>query len=122
MKCRTNKKTGDKVSEIGLGTAYMFDDVADGVEALRRAREGGISLFDLGAGHSNTFPLYGEALADVRHDVFYQIQFGAETEGKGFSNSLHRKDHLPTFRMTVTQTGDYVPRVAFSCAEGELLS
>ena len=85
MKYRTNKRTGDKISEIGLGTAYKFDDAADGVRALRMAYEGGVNYFDLGAGHVDTLNLYGEALSDVRHDVMYQIHFGAVYPDGGYA-------------------------------------
>lgn len=88
MQYRINRKTGDRISEIGLGTAYMFDDAPDGVRALRRAYEGGINYFDLGAGHSDIFPLYGEALADVRGNVFYQIHFGAVYPEGGYAWSI----------------------------------
>ena len=79
MKYRTNRKTGDKFSEIGLGTAYLFEAGMDeGVRALERAVEGRINIFDLAAGHGDTYPIFGAALAGVRKDVFYQIHFGAE--------------------------------------------
>ena len=79
MKYRTNRKTGDRFSEIGLGTAYLFEaGMEEGVRALQCAVEGGINIFDLAAGHGDTYPIFGEALADVRKDVFYQIHFGAE--------------------------------------------
>ena len=83
MKYRTNRKTGDRFSEIGLGTAYLFEaGLEEGVRALHRAVEGGVNIFDLAAGHGDTYPIFGEALADVRKQVFYQIHFGAEyTQG-----------------------------------------
>ena len=83
MEYRTNRKTGDSFSEIGLGTAYLFEaGLEEGVRALQRAVEGGINIFDLAAGHGDTYPIFGEALADVRKQVYYQIHFGAEyTQG-----------------------------------------
>ena len=50
----------------------------EGVRALRRAVEGGVNYFDLAAGDGKSFPIYGEALHDVRKDVFFQIHFGAD--------------------------------------------
>ena len=41
MEYRTNRKTGDRFSEIGLGTAYLFEaGMEEGVKALQRAVEG----------------------------------------------------------------------------------
>ena len=63
MKYRINRKTGDRISEIGIGSSYMFGaGMAEAVRALRCAVEGGINYFDLAAGDGTTFPIYGEAL------------------------------------------------------------
>ena len=79
MKYRINRRTGDSISEIGIGSAYMYEAGMDeAVRALRRAVEGGVNFFDLAAGHGDSFPIYGEALHDVRKDIFYQIHFGAD--------------------------------------------
>ncbi|MBQ1476975.1 MAG: aldo/keto reductase [Erysipelotrichaceae bacterium] len=79
MRYRINRKTGDAVSEIGLGSAYIKDaGREEGVRILKRAYEGGINYYDLAAGHGEAFPLYGEAFKDVREKIFYQIHFGAE--------------------------------------------
>lgn len=84
MKYRVNRRTGDRISEIGLGSSYMYNAGMDeAVKALRRAYEGGINYYDLAAGHGDSFPIYGEALHDVRKDIFYQIHFGADyTKGE----------------------------------------
>lgn len=79
MKYRINRKTGDRISEIGLGSAYMPQaEREEAVKALRRAYEGGINYFDLATGNGRSFPIYGEALHDVRKRIFYQIHFGAD--------------------------------------------
>lgn len=79
MKYRINRKTGDSISEIGLGSSYMYEAGMDeAVRALRRAAEGGINYFDLAAGNGRTFPMYGEAFRDIRKDIFFQIHFGAD--------------------------------------------
>ena len=79
MRYRTNQRTGDRISEIGLGSAYLYEAGVDaGVKALRRAVEGGINYFDLAAGDGSSFPIYGEALHDVRNNVMFQIHFGAD--------------------------------------------
>lgn len=79
MEYRVNRKTGDRISEIGIGSSYMFEAGMDeAVRALRRAVEGGINYFDLAAGDGKTFPIYGEALHDLRKGIFFQIHFGAD--------------------------------------------
>ena len=93
MKYRINRKTNDKISEIGLGSSYMYQaGKKEAVKAVRRAYEGGINYFDLAAGHGDTFAIYGEALADVRKNIFYQIHFGADySEGEyGWTMDLDR--------------------------------
>ena len=79
MKYRTNRRTGDRISEIGIGSSYMYSAGMDeAVRALQRAVEGVINYFDLAAGDGATFPIYGEALHDLRKDIFFQIHFGAD--------------------------------------------
>ena len=79
MKYRLNHRTGDSISEIGMGSAYLYEaETEEAVQALRMAYEGGINYFDLAAGHGKAFHLWGEALGDVRKNVLYQIHFGAD--------------------------------------------
>ena len=79
MEYRKNRRTGDLISEIGLGSSYLFEaGMEEGVKALRRAYEGGINYYDLAAGDGSAFPIYGVAFKDVRDKIFYQIHFGAE--------------------------------------------
>jgi len=89
MKYRINRKTGDKISEIGIGSSYMFSaGRKEAVRALHCAVEGGINYFDLAAGDGSTFPIYGEALHEYRKDIFFQIHFGAEYEKGTYGWSL----------------------------------
>ena len=79
MKYRINRRTGDRISEIGLGSAYLCDaDMDEAVRALRAAYDGGINYFDLGAGNGKAFSMWREALGDVRKNVLYQGHFGAD--------------------------------------------
>ena len=79
MLYRINRRTGDIISEIGMGSAYLYEaDRNEAIQALQTAYEGGINYYDLAAGHGKAFPLWGEALASVRKNVFYQIHFGAD--------------------------------------------
>ena len=79
MKYRANNRTGDKISEIGMGTAYIVEaDKNDAVNTVRHAYECGINYFDLAAADGTAFVTFGEALSDVRDKVMYQIHFGAD--------------------------------------------
>ena len=79
MKYRINKRTGDRISEIGIGSSYMSGaGMNEAVRALRFAVESGINYFDLAAGDGAAFPIYGEALHDLRKNIFFQIHFGAD--------------------------------------------
>ena len=89
MKYRINRRTGDWISEIGIGSAYMFGAGMDeAVRALRRAVEGGINYFDLAAGDGATFPIWGEALSEIRKSLYYQIHFGADYTAGTYGWSL----------------------------------
>ena len=89
MQYRVNRRTGDRISVIGLGSAYIYEaGTQEAVRALRRAYEGGINYFDLAAGHGSAFPIFGEALRQVRKNVFYQIHFGADYTSGDYGWSL----------------------------------
>ena len=84
MRYRVHPKTGDRISEIGMGSAYLYDvQQEEAVAALRTAFEGGINYYDLAAGGGRAFSLWGEALGDVRRQVLYQIHFGADYTNQG---------------------------------------
>lgn len=90
MRYRENKRTRDKVSEIGFGSAYIFEaGTSAAVETLRHAYEGGINYFDMAAGDGSAFPMYGEAFSDVRSNIFYQIHFGADYSRGTYGWSLN---------------------------------
>ena len=81
MKYRINKKTGDKISELGFGTSCVVEkDEKSAVEILQKAYENGINFFDLATSQGNCFPYMGKALSQVRKDVIYQIHFGTNYE------------------------------------------
>ena len=90
MKYRINQRTQDSISEIGIGSSYMYGAGMDeAVKALRRAVEGGVNYFDLAAGDGTTFPIYGEALHDVRRQIYFQIHFGADYSKGTYGWSLN---------------------------------
>lgn len=81
MEYRRNRRTGDSISVLGMGTSYIAEaSMPDGIAAIRRAYEGGVNYFDLAAGGPKAFLYMGEALKDVRKEVRFQIHFGANYE------------------------------------------
>ena len=78
MEYRVNRRTGDRISINGLGTsAIPGAGIQEGIDTLRQAFDHGVNYFDLATAESDTFPLFRQALADVRSQVLYQIHFGA---------------------------------------------
>lgn len=78
MEYRINKRTGDKISVIGIGSSSISEaGREEAVETLKLAVENGINYFDLAAGDSKCFEYYGEAFEKIRDKVIYQIHFGA---------------------------------------------
>lgn len=119
MRYRTNRRTGDRVSEIGIGSSYMFEaGMQEGVRALRRAYEGGINYFDLAAGDGSSFPIYGEALADIRENIFYQIHFGADySRGTyGWTLNLEHIKHSVDRQLFLLRT-DYIDYGFIHCQD-----
>ncbi|MBQ9264375.1 MAG: aldo/keto reductase [Clostridia bacterium] len=79
MRYRRHPRTGDQISEIGVGTSSLHQAGMDeGVKALRSAYEGGVNYLDLASGDGMAFSIAGEALRDVRQKMLYQIHFGAD--------------------------------------------
>ena len=91
MKYRINKKTGDKISIVGLGTGPIFETPEkEAVSALVYAHENGINYLDLATAGASTFEYVGKAFSSVRREVFYQVHFGAnyETGEYGWTTDL----------------------------------
>lgn len=65
MEYRINRRTGDKISIIGIGTSSISEaDEKEAVETLRKAFESGINYFDLASadcakGNKHRFNRYG---------------------------------------------------------------
>ena len=119
MNYRVNRKTGDRISEIGLGSSYLHEAGKDeGIKALRAAVNGGINYFDLAAGHGASFPIYGEALEEYRSRIFYQIHFGADyTKGDyGWSLDLDTIRHSVEWMLKELRT-DYIDYGFIHCQD-----
>ena len=79
MEYRTIKKTGQKVSVIGMGASSIAESSHEEmVSAIRHAIDHGINYFDLAAGSAKAYAAYGEAFAGNRDKVLIQVHFGAD--------------------------------------------
>ena len=121
MEYRTNSKTGDKISVIGLGTSYISEATErDAVEALEFAYENGINYADLATAGDRTFGFYGKALASVRKNMFYQVHFGAyyDTGEYGWTTELDTIKRSIDFQLTELKT-DYIDYGYIHCIDSE---
>lgn len=79
MEYRINRRTGDRIGVIGMGTSSVCDaEEKEFAETLEYAFGQGVNYYDLATSKPNTFPAFGSAFAGVRGEVFYQVHFGAE--------------------------------------------
>lgn len=93
MEYRLNKKTGDRISVIGLGTSYIAEvPEKEAVEALLLAHDNGVNYADLATAGAKTFAYYGKAFSGLRKDMLYQVHFGAnyETGEYGWTTNLEK--------------------------------
>lgn len=119
MDYRINRRTGDKISVIGLGTSYISDaPEKDAIEALQYAYEQGINYADLATAGAKTFEYYGKALGDVRKDMLYQVHFGADySKGEyGWSTDLDTVKRSIEFQLTALKT-DYIDYGFIHCID-----
>lgn len=121
MEYRINKKTGDKISVIGLGTSYIAEALEkEAVRALLFAHENGINYADLATAGAKTFDYYGKAFADLRKDLYYQVHFGAnyETGEYGWTTNLDKVKHQIDWMLGKLKT-DYVDYGFIHCLDAE---
>ena len=119
MEYRINKKTGDKISVIGLGTSYIASvSESEAIEALRFAHEGGVNYADLATAGAKTFAYYGKAFADCRKEMLYQVHFGAnyETGEYGWTTELDKVKQQIDWMLGELKT-DYVDYGFIHCLD-----
>ena len=119
MEYRTNKRTGDKISIIGLGASYIGSkSEKDALETIEYALENGINYFDLASGHAATFPYYGKAFKEVRDKVMFQIHFGADytTGVYGWSLDLETIKRSVSWQLENLKT-DYIDYGFIHCID-----
>lgn len=121
MEYRINQKTGDQISVIGLGTAYICDaSEKEAVEALSFAYENGVNHADLATAKAPTFGYYGTAFASVRDKLRYQIHFGANyaTGEYGWSTDLDTVKRSVDWQLRALKT-DYIDYGMIHCIDEE---
>lgn len=119
MEYRVNRKTGDKISVIGLGTSYIADTPEkEAIEALQYAYAQGINYADLATAGAKTFGYYGKALCDVRREMLYQVHFGADySKGEyGWSTDLDTVKRSIDFQLKALKT-DYIDYGFIHCID-----
>lgn len=121
MEYRINRRTGDKISVIGLGTSYIADtSESDAVEALVYAHENGINYADLATAGAKTFEYYGKAFDSVRKEMYYQVHFGAnyETGEYGWTTDLDTVKRSVDWQLKALKT-DYIDYGFVHCMDEE---
>lgn len=121
MEYRINRKTGDKISVLGMGTSYISEaSEKDAVEALLFAYENGINYADLATAGAKTFGYYGKAFAGCRRDMYYQVHFGAnyETGEYGWTTNLDKVKSQVEWMLGELKT-DYVDYGFIHCLDSE---
>lgn len=121
MEYRVNRKTGDRLSIIGLGTSYICDaGEKEAVDALAFAYENGVNHADLATARASTFAYYGAAFASVRKDIRYQVHFGAnyETGEYGWSTRLDTVKRSVDWQLRQLKT-DYIDYGMIHCLDEE---
>ena len=121
MEYRTNKRTGDHISVIGLGTSYIAEtEEKEAVRALEYAYENGINYADLATADAKTFSYYGKAFSSVRNDMYYQVHFGANYErgAYGWTTNVEKIRRSVDAQLTALHT-DYIDYGFIHCLDEE---
>ena len=119
MEYRIHKKTGDKISVLGLGTSYIADTPEkEAVSALIYAHEKGINYGDLATAGAKTFSYYGKAFQSVREEMYYQVHFGAnyETGEYGWTTDLETIKRQIDWQLKELKT-DYIDYGFIHCLD-----
>ena len=119
MLYRENRRTGDKISIIGLGASSIAESgEKEGISALVKAFENGINYYDLAAGESACFPYYGEAFKGVRDKVLYQVHFGADyaSGAYGWTTDLEKVKRSLSWQLESLKT-DYIDYGFIHCMD-----
>lgn len=76
MEYRIHPKTGDSISVLGIGTAYIAEaDEKDAVAALVFAQEQGFNYADLATAGAKTFGYFGTAFSGTMPDNIWKAWY-----------------------------------------------
>lgn len=121
MEYRVNRRTGDKISIIGLGTAsFPGESEIEASETLTTAYENGINYYDLASAKASAFPIFGKVFSEVRKNVIYQIHFGADYTGPdyGWTTELDTIKRSVEYQLNALKT-DYINYGFIHCIDEE---
>ncbi|RKJ02191.1 (4Fe-4S)-binding protein [bacterium D16-54] len=121
MEYRTNRRTGDRISVIGLGTSYIAEtEEKEAVGVLEFAHEKGINYADLATADAKTFTYYGKAFSSVRKDMHYQVHFGANYESGAYGWTTDKETIRRSIdaQLTALKT-DYIDYGFIHCLDEE---
>lgn len=121
MEYRINKRTGDRISVIGLGTSYIAEtEEKEAIQALEYAYENGVNYADLATADVKTFTYYGKAFSSIRKNLFYQVHFGAnyESGAYGWTTNVETIRRSVDAQLTALQT-DYIDYGFIHCLDEE---
>lgn len=121
MEYRTNKRTGDKIGVIGMGTSSIpYAEIDEFRETLKLAFSNGVNYFDLATSEGLTFKVFGEVFEKVRDQVIYQVHFGADyTSGTyGWDLSLRKVKESVKKQLSDLRT-DYIDYGFIHCLDEE---
>ena len=119
MEYRLHKKTGDRISVIGLGTSCIAEaSEKEAVAALLLAHENGVNYADLATAGAKTFAYYGTAYSGSRKEMLYQVHFGAnyETGEYGWTTNLEKIKRQVDWMLRSLKT-DYVDYGFIHCLD-----
>lgn len=121
MEYRINRRTGDRISVIGLGTAYLGSAKEETALAmLKKAREEGINFVDLAAGNRKAIEYVGKAFQNCREDMIYQVHFGADysTGEYGWTTDCRKVREQVEWMLSALHT-DYIDYGFMHCLDEE---
>lgn len=119
MEYRINQRTGDAFSVIGFGTSYIGnEDRETALAILKKAHALGMNVVDLAAGNAKAIEYVGEAFADCREDMLYQVHLGAsyETGEYGWTTSLNKVKEQVAWMLETLHT-DYIDYGFIHCLD-----
>ena len=121
MEYRINRRTGDRMSVIGLGTGSIHaTQEKEAIAALSYAYESGINYVDFAAAGAKAFDYAGKAFSSVRNDMLYQMHFGTnyETGEYGWTTDLDKIRKQIEWQLGELKT-DYMDYGFIHCLDAE---